>query len=862
MRFLTACVALSFATVLACASRPLDYDVPLSGLGLGERCASSGECRSGLNCLMGTCQTAGTTALGMACTITLDCAGNAICGRSGTCEPAGDVPLGGTCTDTSSCVRGGVCFRSMPGLYGVCRAPRGTVVRDSDGGVMTDDAGSVNIDGGSDGGTGSRDSGVTGSARDLGGRCADLLDCLAGLACDETTHTCLRGVPGGGLPTYWPGEQCNDSAGRDAGMAGTRAYFEIPAADGTPPHDFFRLPFPNDIRRDAMTTRINLRGFPRPGARLLGFDVVDRYVQQSERDLDGFGTNQTVFFRFSSNIDFGTLRLDGSAATIRMIDLTTGQPTNSIRYGANTGGNRYLCPNYLTIETGSGSPMEPGHTYVAYITTGIRDAMSRDIVRDPGLVEMLADTAPTEPVHLRAWNAYAPFRRYLMMQSLAASTILNAAVFTTQQARRVVPLLRDVVRAQPMTMPTGFVRCDTGVRSPCDDGLTGAAHIRGCLGAADPNFEEIQGQVDVPVFQRGERPYTMLPSGGIVLDAMGRPMVQSTERVCVTITVPRGPIPAAGWAVVLYSHGTGGNYRSVITEGLARQFANIDLGGGTTSRVATIGYEGVMHGARRGVGVTDSPDTLFFNFANPEAARDNVLQGAADVFAMVRALETLSLPMLPMAADTTRFDPRHIFFFGHSQGGTVGVPALAYEPNVAAIVLSGTGGDLRVSLTTKRRPVDIASLTPLVLQEISVDASHPALNVFQAFIEPADAANYGRLLMNQRPMGVPLRSILQTYGLGDTFSTPGTMQVVAGTIGLPAAGMIPGGMMAWPGGMPLALPVMGNIRQGAETATAALIEADPMGAYDGHFIAFRDMPTNQRVMNFVGTATTAVPTLR
>ena len=42
-----------------------------------------------------------------------------------------------------------------------------------------------------------------------------------------------------------------------------------------------------------------------------------------------------------------------------------------------------------------------------------------------------------------------------------------------------------------------------------------------------------------------------------------------------------------------------------------------------------------QHGERRGDS-TDEPEGLFYNFLNPRAARDNVLQGSADLMAVVR----------------------------------------------------------------------------------------------------------------------------------------------------------------------------------------------------------------------------------
>lgn len=817
------------------------------GAGVGTACERDAQCRSGLRCDTGSrvCAVRGDAAAGTVCVLTGECGPGLYCSAAGLCATAGSAAVADTCGDTASCQRGLVCVRPAGEIFGQCRAPRGVTVATGDGG-SAGDAGT---------GTGMQ-------PRDVGGMCADLLDCQPGLDCDATARTCFSprlaaaAAAGrdGGLPGFWPGERCT---GDEDGPV--RAYFEVPAMDGTPPHDFFRLPFPSDVRRDPTTGRVNLTGFPHPGTALLGFDLMDRYLRAIERSVDGFGTNSFSYFRFSGRLDFATLRLN---ETIRLVDLTTGQPTLSLGFGANTAGNRYLCGNPVLVDTGHGAPMEPGHTYAAFFLSGVRDSMGRPVQRDADFSLMMAEAAPSDPVKARAHATFAPFRQYLTAQRIDPATVIVATVFTTQQPRRIVPALREAVRAAAAPVPAGFVRCDTGVMSPCDDGLTGADHVRGCIGAADPAFDELQGTIEVPYFQAGARPYREPGSGAIPTDGMGRPMAQGTERVCVSITIPRGgEIPMGGWPTVLYAHGTGGSFRSVVTEGLSRSLAGVDAGGGVTVRFATVGFDGVMHGGRRGMGVTTPPDQAFFNFANPEAARDNILQGAADVFSLVRALSSVTLPMLPRDGQTVRFDPRRIFFFGHSQGSTVGLPAAVYEPDLAGLVFSGAGGDLRLSLTTKVRPIDIASLVPVVLQDPDGRSSaHPALNILQTFFERSDAVNYGRLALLDRPMGVAARPTVMTYGLGDSYSPPATMRTVASTLGVPTAGSIPGGMNAWPPppAMGLPFPVMNNLGG----ATAALLQVDPGSAYDGHFVVFRDSELNARVLRFLATAAQGMAVIR
>jgi hypothetical protein len=770
---------------------------------------------------------------------TADCAANLYCGSADTCVPAGDGGVGAQCTTTGDCVKGAVCYVASGGLFGACSAPVGTTLPAA-----------------SDGGDGGSVSGGKGTAQGIGGSCTTVLDCLAGLACNATSKTCEQGVPGVGLPAPWPGVTCTDTS-PDAGTSPITAYFELPAADGTPPNDFFRLPFPNDVRRNPSTGRINLTGFPHPGTALLGFDIVERYATQSETDLDGFGTNQFVYFRFSGAVDEGSLTV-GPGGSVQMIDLTVGAVPDSVSFFSSTGGNQYICGNNLKVTAGT---MMPGHTYAVTLSSAIRDTTGKPVQPDTSFGPMLAASAPTGATLASAYAAFAPLRAYLKAQSINPDTIIDGTVFTTQHAVSEMPAIRTAVLAQPAPLAEGFVLCGSGAKSPCDDGLTGADHVRGCVLPTNPAFDELQGQLTIPIMQAGTRPYTTLGEGAIELDSSGAPVVQGTENVCVSITVPHGvAAPKGGWPVVVYAHGTGGFYRSGILEGLAGALTDVALPGGTSAQFAFLGYDGVMTGPRQGSGPAQNPDTLFFNFANPVAARDNVLQGGADLFALVRAMQTVSLPMLPTATDTTTFDPKQIYFVGHSQGSTVGLPASAFEPGLAGMVFSGAGGDLRDALLAKQNPVDLQSLTPYVLEDPAVDVTHPALNMFQAFIERADAENYGGLLLQNLPMGVTARPLVQTYGIGDTYAPDVTLQVVASAIGLDPVSPVPG-PNPWPSPTGLTTPVTSNVMTASGTVTAALLEANPMGAYDGHFVLFDDPTLQKQVMEFLGTATTGTATI-
>src|SRR5262249_45496139 len=132
------------------------------------------------------------------------------------------------------------------------------------------------------------------------------------------------------------------------------------------------------------------------------------------------------------------------------------------------------------------------------------------------------------------------------------------------------------------------------------------------------------GAYTAPNFQTGPVPYTNPPDGEIKIQN-DVAVVARMEPMRFALTVPPGATPAAGWPIAIYAHGTGGDYQSFIDDGTAARLA--------AQGIATISTDQVLHGPRNPGG---NPETDYFNFANPYAARDNALQGAADAFSQLR----------------------------------------------------------------------------------------------------------------------------------------------------------------------------------------------------------------------------------
>jgi hypothetical protein len=631
--------------------------------------------------------------------------------------------------------------------------------------------------------------------------------------------------------------------------------FRVPRSTDPNGNDFYRLPFPNDIRKH--NGRISLQGHPRPGVNfLLGFDVVDRYIRAIEADSTGFGTNQAVYLRFSRDPDVTTFNQAGAVA---LVDITPGSPdyghTKSITWTEGNPATAYLCNRHMMIRPAFGQPLRPGTTYAAILRQTVHDTSGNAFGQDPDFTAMLASSAPADADLAAAWPAYAPLRSYLGDASvtfkLTAAELAVAAVYTTEAVEQPLAAIQAAITAASAPTLSALVHCgDPGAVSPCDDGKTGTAHLRGCLpgqpGAA--NFDEYQGTVSLPVFQQGTPPYlNPQDGGGILLDASGNVGIVAHQPVCFSLTVPKGTAPAAGWPLVVYSHGTGGSYLSAIEQGLAGDYA---LGVATSEAavpMATLGYDGVLHGTRNG-GSTATPDSLVYNFYNPRAARDNGLQAAADLLALPRAFAG-------QVTTGIKLDSGHVALYGHSQGGNATALAAARNAGYGVAVMSGTGGTLMLTLLGKTQPVNLAATLPLLLGDSPVDQNHPVLNLIQMYFERSDPVNFARRLFREPITGAQRRHVLHVYGTSDSYAPNETQrryaQAAAFQVALPLFDPYPTPEYSM---VTVALPISANQAFGTQAnITAAQVQYQPDGTYDGHFVSTNNPAARQTIQKMLVT---------
>lgn len=753
--------------------------------GAGGLCETKDDCAAAFVCAGGACQTAGAIGLGGACWATRDCGEDLFCSPQGICAPAGSGVEGDVCATAAECDRGFVC--EVFGFGGQCAAA---------------------------------------GLGEIGGACAINAECLPGLVCGPE-DTC--GHPAVVYPPF-TGVDC----GPDENTF--KAFFEVPTPDA-PIADFYRLPFPNDARVAADGT-VNLSDFPRPGQNALGIDIVDLYVDALVEDFSGFSGVAAVSFRFSRELDFGTVNGD----TLQYIDISPDADRGNRQrsWGYDTGKRLYHCQHLLKVTGGAHEPLLPGHTYAVFFSNAVLSADQVPAVQDGDLTALLSATRPTgNPTLENAWDGYQLFRDYLgdAQINIDPATIAGATVFTVQDTTGRAARLATAVASSAAPELKDLTLCDGVNVSPCED-ATG----RGACSAPNDAYYEIHGRYTVPNYQQGTTPYETPADGGGIQEISGVPQQVNTQDVCFALTVPKGATPANGWPLNVYGHGTGGSFTSPMPSGIATALAT------ATPPMAMFAFDGVVHGERRGSSTRDS-NSLMFNVVNPRAARDNNLQGGVDVLQAFRVpgLGTITLP----GAGDTSFDAANSFYMGHSQGSNVGMPVIASSDVTRAAIFSGAGSYLTQGIMTKTSPVNAkASLEYLIGEDLGT--SHPVMVIWQTFFDSVDTLHYAPLLL-RRPDTFASKHIFMSWGANDTFSPQPTLLLTARAAGLPVADPVIEDLNS---GL-VVRPFSANITGGDAVGRTAACFQYPADGFDGHFAAIRDPLAVADWLEFLTTAITA-----
>jgi pimeloyl-ACP methyl ester carboxylesterase len=310
-------------------------------------------------------------------------------------------------------------------------------------------------------------------------------------------------------------------------------------------------------------------------------------------------------------------------------------------------------------------------------------------------------------------------------------------------------------------------------------------------------------------------------------------------------------MPAAGWALVLYSHGLGEDYRGflrVAAEPMAARGA------------AVLGLDPPLQGARNPTGQDDRSLIIDLSINNILAGREILRQGVLDEVQAARLVQgglTVSAQAAPDGVEA-RFDPARVAFMGHSEGAQIGALLLPLAPEIGGAVLSEGGGGAAITMIELNLDgIDIASLVALGLGiDDSVEAlelGHPVVSaVIQPLLDPADPLHVARELFREPKAGAG-HDLVMLEGFNDPLTPPPAIEALAAAAQLPIAEPVAREIAALTlqGVASSPLPASGNLPGPAgATFTGGLLQFPNQG----HYIVYFNEPARARMFDFLATS--------
>jgi len=643
-------------------------------------------------------------------------------------------------------------------------------------------------------------------------------------------------------------EGSSDTPAESAPIARFVAPSALTELDGD---NWFNHPWPSDFRKEGSAIRLD--GMPNPRQSPL----LKKYFDQLRGKVDGFSLNAAGYFSFEGPLDESSLPKDERSSldptsTLQLIDIDDKSPSVGKRHPIywkfrQPIGDYYLTTNTLSWAPSLGHPLRPRTRYAAVVTTGAK-GKGGNAAPNKELQAYLEGKGPL----VAAWGASLD---ELGKAGITKDKIAHLTVFTTNNPVEETLKVAEHARA----LPPPKVKAITFEKTSGDkDQYTGV-------------FESS------PDYQEGTPPF-LQSGGGFVFGTDGKPVKQRDFELRFKLVVPNAtkcPMPISGYPIVLYAHGTTGDWESFIDDGTATHLA--------AKCVASMGVDQIFHGTRPGAPALTDPsrDTkislAFFNLENAIAARTNSRQSAIDEVARGRLVASGGLDV-PADVATTKskitFDPKRIGFYGHSQGGLNGALLLAVDDTTRGGVLSGAGSAIAYSLLLKVKPdPSVAGLVKAFLgvtleNEDELGPLHPAISLVQTCVDPADPVNYYGAIAKAPFAGHVPKSVLMTEGVapdgsGDNYAPPRTIEAGAIAGGFPLVEPV---VLDIPeitkldGIAPAKPPIKGNAAMGK--ATVGIAQFEPPAGSDGHFVVFRVPRARSMSIDFSASLLTdEVPTI-
>ena len=517
---------------------------------------------------------------------------------------------------------------------------------------------------------------------------------------------------------------------------------------------FFDFPYPSDLRLSAEGTP-DLAAFPDPGVAILAG------LKLGATQRKGFPVVPVGYFKLTAKPaarDAEAVVDGGARAPLLLLDVDPASPERGTALPVvshTPPADPYVPENLVALAARPGVVLAPRRKYAFVVTRGVGLEAGGEPEAPAALAAMARGETPAGAKGQALRDLYAPLWETLDKVGVARGDVVGATVFTTG----------DVV-ADTNELGTKVLALHSA-------DVAGYALEAETSAEASP-FCHVRATITLPQFQRGAPPYDT--DGLFEAGPDGAPVKQRDETVGVSIALPKEPMPAGGYPLVVYYHGSGGVSREVIDGG--------DKGEPTDRWPAAILAS--HHFAVASSALPMSPERVpgaeafdYVNVNNMVATRDTFRQGVLESRIFLSALERVRIPAsvvaacagptLPAGEDAFRFAPAP-----HAQGQSMGAMytnlVAASDERIKLAVPTGAGGYWSYFILRTTRIPGASGLLSLVLKTTEkLTFLHPAVHVAETALEPIDPmVSVPRVALDPLP-GHPARPLYVPAGQGDSY---------------------------------------------------------------------------------------------
>lgn len=592
--------------------------------------------------------------------------------------------------------------------------------------------------------------------------------------------------------------------------------------------EFFSFPFPSELRTDD-TGHPNIANYPLPDDSILSAvssvpilkkvsDLIPMIIRLAQTERRGFSPIGATYFKTSVAIDSKTEFPEPAATASKdsCFQLINVEP-ESRHYGERVPlyvsyqriENRAWASKTLVMRPVPGVGAVPGERYVSIVGNCL-STNGKKFNQSNKLRYILEKAAPKEinakmsfyVDQLKKLEADGELGMKLDdIRAMTGYETLNAADEMDQMAKDLVG------KGHIVTDDNGVAvgEWQTTTQSGYD--------------VSKYNVNIFHGQFETVNYIDGTYPYASVGEGIITFDKNGKLVSEGKKEIVnYTIVVPNTQMPAKGWPIAVYGHGTGGDADTHCRYGNDEGIVLINGGyayyggkpGANAVPMAMIGFDACLQGKRgNGKQITTS-DFVLMLLENPIVIRESWRQTVIDMLVLYDILDRGELILPPINPEKSKknviFDASYGMYMGHSQGSQEGGMLLGLTDKIKNAFLSAGGGGVMLSfvdlhpdlskvavVSTMLNGKSVADIVGYILGMKDGDVSYDSFltnHIIQPLTDPLDPLNFTRRFVMEPPEGWQPKNIAQTIALGDQDTPQSAQFAMISSIGLPPIGKV------------------------------------------------------------------------